>query len=68
MLEIVSQFLLCYNNLAITAKQTLKGTSFNIQNFDCCLERFNIYLLEIAKQFLICYNKLIIDILKDETK
>lgn len=59
---------LCCDSLTITAKLTLKGISFNIQNFDCCLERFNIYLLEIAKQFLICYNKLIIDILKDETK
>ena len=50
-LEIVSQFLLCYNNLAITAKQTLKGTSFNIQNFGDWQERFSTYWLKIAKQF-----------------
>ena len=54
------QTFLCCNNLATATKLTLKGTSFNIQNFDCCLERFNIYLLEIAKQFLTkkCYNVL----------
>ena len=32
-LEIASQFLLCYNNMAIVAKATLKGTSFNIHKF-----------------------------------
>ena len=50
---------LCYNNLATVTKLTLKGTSFNIQNFDCCLERFNIYRLEIVPQFLLCYNNLV---------
>ena len=55
-LEIKKQFLSCYNNLATAAKQTLKGTSFNIQSFGCWQEHFNVYALEIVKQFLLCYN------------
>ena len=30
------------------AKQTLKGTSFNVQDFNCGLERFRFYLLKIV--------------------
>ena len=50
-LEIKKQFLSCYNNLATAAKQTLKGTSFNIQNFGGWQERFHVYALEIISQF-----------------
>ena len=57
-LEIKKQFLSCYNNLATAAKQTLKGTSFNIQSFGCWLERFSVPKLKIETQFFSCYNNL----------